>query len=130
MAGAGLHPYEYVYYNSFVGWTRGAYRRYEMDYWGTSSKEMTEYINSIARRRATVLAYNTQDLMRPYARHVVDIYNGKHDEPTTYDYIAILIRADWNDQSCSSAPVIHTIGRMGATFAVLRGAVDSAGCSQ
>jgi hypothetical protein len=130
VAAIGLHPYEYVYYNSLVGWTAGAYRRFEMDYWGTSSKEMMEYVNSIARGRTTVLAYDAQDLMKPYARHIVDVYNGRHDEPTKYDYIAILIRAGWDDQSCSSAPVIHTIGRMGATFALLRSSTDGAGCEQ
>ena len=130
VAATGLHPYEYVYYNSLVGWTPGAYGRFEMDYWGTSSKEMMEYINSIARGPTTVLAYDAQQLMKPYARHIVDVYNGRHDEPTRYDYIAILIRAGWNETSCSSAPVIHTIGRMGATFAVLRSATDGAGCEQ
>ena len=28
-----LHPYEYLYYNAFVGGLEGAARRYEMDYW-------------------------------------------------------------------------------------------------
>lgn len=28
-----LHPHEYVYYNALVGGPKGAYRRYEMDYW-------------------------------------------------------------------------------------------------
>ncbi len=130
IAGAALHPYEYVYYNALVGWTPGAYGRFEMDYWGTSAKEMTEYINSIARGRTTVLAYNAQDLMKPYARHVVDIFNGRHDEQTSYDYIAILIRAGWTGQSCSSAPVIHRVGRMGAEFAVLRRPLEGAGCEQ
>jgi hypothetical protein len=129
VAGMGLHPYEYVYYNSLVGGTPGAYGRFEMDYWGTSSKEMMEYINSIARGRTTVLAPSAQDLMKPYARHIVDVYNGRHDEQIRYDYIAILIRAGWNGQSCSFAPVVHTIGRMGATFALLRASPQGEDCS-
>jgi len=28
-----LHPYEYLFYNQFVGGLQGAERRYEMDYW-------------------------------------------------------------------------------------------------
>jgi hypothetical protein len=35
----GLHPYEYVAYNSLVGGVRGAENRYELDYWGTSLAE-------------------------------------------------------------------------------------------
>lgn len=34
-----LHPYEYTYYNSFVGGTGGVFRRYETDYWLTCYKE-------------------------------------------------------------------------------------------
>lgn len=28
-----LHPHEYIYYNALVGGPKGAFRRYEMDYW-------------------------------------------------------------------------------------------------
>ncbi|MBW1786602.1 MAG: glycosyltransferase family 39 protein [Deltaproteobacteria bacterium] len=34
-----LHPYQYVYYNQFVGGLRGADGLYEKDYWATSYKE-------------------------------------------------------------------------------------------
>jgi hypothetical protein len=30
-----LHPYQYTYYNSFIGGTKGASRQYETDYWLT-----------------------------------------------------------------------------------------------
>ncbi len=32
----GLHPYEYLAYNSFIGGIAGAEERFELDYWGTS----------------------------------------------------------------------------------------------
>ena len=34
-----LHPYQYLYYNSFVGGLKGAYGKYETDYWGLGFKE-------------------------------------------------------------------------------------------
>lgn len=34
-----LHPYEYVYFSSLVGGLKGAYGKYETDYWGKSFKE-------------------------------------------------------------------------------------------
>src|SRR5678816_937513 len=40
-----LHPYEYTYYNSFVGGTSGVFRRYETDYWLTCYKEAMEKLN-------------------------------------------------------------------------------------
>ena len=45
MAWVQLHPYEYVYYNSLVGGVGGAFRRYEMDYWATSFREVASYLN-------------------------------------------------------------------------------------
>ncbi|MEP6896229.1 MAG: hypothetical protein ABI986_11540, partial [Chloroflexota bacterium] len=41
-----LHPYEYTYYNSFVGGTSGAFRNYETDYWLTCYKEAVEELKA------------------------------------------------------------------------------------
>ncbi len=40
-----LHPYEYTYFNEVTGGIKGAYQKYEIDYWGESFKETTEWIN-------------------------------------------------------------------------------------
>ncbi len=42
---ARLHPYEYTYYNSFIGGTGGAFRHYETDYWLTCYKEAVQEFN-------------------------------------------------------------------------------------
>jgi Dolichyl-phosphate-mannose-protein mannosyltransferase len=46
---AGLHPYEYVAYNSIVGGIKGAANRFELDYWGLSlaesARSLAAYIN-------------------------------------------------------------------------------------
>lgn len=41
-----LHPYEYLYYNSLVGGFKGAYNRYETDYWGLAFKEAAIWFNN------------------------------------------------------------------------------------
>jgi hypothetical protein len=47
-----LHPYEYCYYNRFIGGIRGAYsRNLDTDYWVTSYKEGVEELESYLRRR-------------------------------------------------------------------------------
>ncbi len=38
---ASLFPYEYIYYNAFVGGVHGASGRFETDYWGSSLREAT-----------------------------------------------------------------------------------------
>lgn len=39
-----LHPYQYVYFNEFVGGLKGAYERFETDYYGASFKEAIEWL--------------------------------------------------------------------------------------
>jgi hypothetical protein len=48
-----LHPYEYIYYNSFVGGVSGAEGRFETDYWAISFREAAEYVNENASPNAT-----------------------------------------------------------------------------
>ncbi|GHT40269.1 hypothetical protein AGMMS49965_08290 [Bacteroidia bacterium] len=38
------HPYEYTYYNRFVGGTKGAFGNYEMDYYDHTTREASEWI--------------------------------------------------------------------------------------
>ncbi|RME90383.1 MAG: hypothetical protein D6770_02595, partial [Anaerolineae bacterium] len=47
-AGVRLHPYEYIYYNRFIGGVDGAFRRFELDYWGISYREAARYVNRVA----------------------------------------------------------------------------------
>ena len=41
-----LHPYEYVYSNEFVGGFKGAYGKYETDYWVASMKEAVLWLKT------------------------------------------------------------------------------------
>lgn len=40
-----LHPYQYIYFNEFVGGLHGAGNLYETDYWGAALKEAVEWFN-------------------------------------------------------------------------------------
>lgn len=51
-----LHPYEYVYYNQFIGGVNPASHRYEIDYWAVSVKEAALYLNEAAPLNSTILA--------------------------------------------------------------------------
>jgi hypothetical protein len=39
-----LHPYEYVYFNDLFGGVRAAAGRFELDYWGTSFRELGQLL--------------------------------------------------------------------------------------
>ena len=42
IAMARLHPYEYTYFNAFIGGVHGAHDKYMLDYWGLAFKQATE----------------------------------------------------------------------------------------
>ncbi len=62
------HPYEYVYYNQFIGGIEGAKYRYEMDYLGISTSEAFAYINQQAEPGATIFVIMQFDLAEILAR--------------------------------------------------------------
>jgi hypothetical protein len=45
---ADLHPYEYLFFNDSVGGLKGAYGKYETDYWGASYREAAEWLRANA----------------------------------------------------------------------------------
>ncbi|MDR2512145.1 MAG: GtrA family protein, partial [Bacteroidales bacterium] len=45
------HPYEYVYFNEFVGGVKNAYGNYEMDYYYHSTREATEWVMKDAAKQ-------------------------------------------------------------------------------
>ena len=64
--GLRLHPYEYIYYNRLVGGVQGAFRRFELDYWGTSYREAAAYLDAAAPANATVWVEGPTHLLQEY----------------------------------------------------------------
>jgi hypothetical protein len=61
-------PYEYIYFNSFVGGLEGAAKRFSLDFMGVSLKESFEYINKVAEPESTVLVLGSVEVAKSYAR--------------------------------------------------------------
>lgn len=47
------HPNQSVYFNAFAGGPRGAFGRYELDYWGNSLLQGVEWVAGVARSSGT-----------------------------------------------------------------------------
>jgi hypothetical protein len=45
------HPYEYIYYNELTGGIKGAYGKYELDYYFTSQREASEWLISYLQKK-------------------------------------------------------------------------------
>jgi hypothetical protein len=121
MAGLGLHPYEYIYYNRLVGGMHGAFRRFEMDYWGTSYREAAAYLDATAPANATVWVEGPTHILQEYARPDLKIYSTYEPERADhYDYVVALTRFDLDLASYPEAPVEHAIERQGALLTVIK----------
>ena len=65
---ARLHPYEYIYYNSFVGGVHGAAGRYTLDRLCTSYREAMRYVNKVAIPDAAIAAPGAPLAAEEFAR--------------------------------------------------------------
>jgi hypothetical protein len=116
-----LHPYEYIYYNSFVGGEAGAFRKFELDYYGTSYREAAQYVNQVAPPGAAVVIAGAFAIFADYARPDLRL-SGQSDlkADSHYDFI-VLDSNDNRDQTvCPSILPAMTIAREGAILAVVK----------
>ena len=118
-----LHPYEYVYYNSAIGGVRGAFRNYELDYWTTSYKEATEYINMVSPKNANVVVWGPNHIVERYARDDLNIqkyHQGDEKDTPPGTYVIISTRLNKDIYLYPMATQLFQTGRDGAIFAVVK----------
>jgi hypothetical protein len=116
-----LHPYEYIYYNQFIDGVGGAFRKYELDYWGTSYREAASHINSIAPQQATVWVDGPSHIFELYARRDLQIYSDyETDRAEHYDCVVTTTRYNLDLESFPDAPIIHTIERNEGILTVIK----------
>ena len=119
--GIHLHPYEYTYYNQFVGGTGKAAQRYETDYWLTCYKEAVEQlgraihepVNLYVRREFYIAAY--------YAPENVSVFDYKNKKIQPGDYVLYHSRAFPNLQRYADTnEYFQRVERDGAIFCEIR----------
>jgi len=116
-----LHPYEYVYYNRFAGGVQGAFRNFELDYWGTSYREAAEYLNLTAPQGASVWVDGPAHIFELYARDDMQVYSDyEMDRAENYDYSVSTSRHDLDLTSQPDAQIIYMIERDGAILTVIK----------
>lgn len=117
-----LYPYEYVYYNSFVGGTSSVQDRFELDYWRTSLRESALHLNEFAPHQSKIIISGSAALFNNYARKdlLVETVNSyTQDLDGGYDYSVQLSRWEkWNIYP--NAEIAYLIERDGAVIATIR----------
>ena len=116
-----LHPYEYIYYNQFVGGVSGAVGRFETDYWVTSYREAAEYVNGVASPDANIWVEGPAHLFTPFARADLKVFSPNEvDRAASYEYVVATSRYDFDKISYPDAEIIYTIARGDAVLAVIK----------
>lgn len=133
-----LHPYQTTYFNCLAGGLRRAGHRYETDYWGASYREAMQWVNRKAARSdgpITVLAavnYSSYLCVEQYAGSNVVVRRsfGRWTDrtlPAGHDYYVALRRFGF-DKNFPDAPVVHTVGRDGIVFTVVKAGANGQSC--
>jgi hypothetical protein len=117
-----LHPYEYAYYNAFIGGTGGAFRHYETEYWLTCYKEAVEQLGGRTSGPITLFVHREAYIAATYASDGMTVLDerGNEDQIHSGDYILVDTRTNEDRKTFHDAPVVLTIGRAGAAFCVIR----------
>jgi hypothetical protein len=117
-----LHPYEYAYYNAFIGGTGGAYRHYETEYWLTCYKEAVEGLEGRLAQPATLYVHREAYIAATYAGDRLTVLDerGHENQIRPGDYILVNTRTNEDRKTFREAPTVLSVERAGATFCVVR----------
>jgi hypothetical protein len=117
-----LHPYEYTYYNSFIGGTAGAFRHYETDYWLTCYREAVTQFNLIETQPVKLYVHREPAAAQPFAAKNITVLDeiGAVSQIKSGDFVLINSRTNEDRKAFHDAPIILNIGRVGATFCVIK----------
>ena len=116
-----LHPYEYIYYNRFIGGVQGAFRKYELDYWGTSYREAANYLNKTAPANASLWVDGPVHILQLYARPDLKIYSTYETARAEhYDFVVVTTRYNLDLQSYPGAKIVYAVERDGSLLTVIK----------
>ncbi|GIK08451.1 MAG: hypothetical protein JETCAE02_08110 [Anaerolineaceae bacterium] len=120
LGAARLHPYQYAYYNSFVGGTGGAFRVYETDYWLTCYKEAAEQTDFTLPARLFV--HREASIAAPYAVSGLTVLDerGNLKDIRAGDYILVNSRTNEDRKTFHDAPTVGEVRRGAAVFCVVK----------
>jgi hypothetical protein len=118
-----LHPYEYIYYNSFIGTVDHVYRRFEVDYWCTSLRESIDFLNKSAPYNSSVVILGPTTAAIPFARKDLKI-NDTNIFGDELDYVITCRYAIWEDTKYSDSEVIYEVRRGNGILAQVKAIQD------
>jgi hypothetical protein len=114
------HPYEYAYYNLFLGGISGAYRQYETDYWLTCYKELLGQMDEKSTGRLFVLRQPSNAQLYAPAGLEVLRFEPDDDQTQSGDYLLLTTRANVDQLYYPQAPVRYQVEKDGAVLCLIK----------
>lgn len=118
MAVIYLHPFEYIYLNSFTGGVSGGYGWYELDHECISLRQGIETANRLVPPEATVMVPRQVGSVRQYARPDIRLV-GRTSAPKNVDYVLTCTWPSTVDLSNQGFAPIFSVQRGNAVLATL-----------
>ena len=117
-----LHPYEYTYYNSFIGGTDRAFRRYETDYWLTCYKDAVQQLNESTSEPGNLYVHREAYIAQYYAGENILVHDlrGALDQVQPGDYVLVNTRTNEDRRVFREAPPVLQVERGEAIFCVIK----------
>jgi hypothetical protein len=117
-----LHPYEYTYYNSFIGGTGGVFRHYETDYWLTCYKQAVQEFDQEQTGPVNLYVHREAEVAAPYASSNVTVLDerGALTQIKPGDFVLVNTRSNEDQHDFHGDPIVLSVGRAGATFCVIK----------
>ena len=117
-----LHPYEYTYYNSFIGGTSRAFRNYETDYWLTCYKEAVQTLNQATEGPTTLYVHREPYIAAYYAGKNVTVQDlrGALGDVKSGDIALVNTRTNEDRKVFKDAPILLKVARGNAIFCMMK----------
>jgi len=114
-----LFPYEYVYYNTLAG--TNTFRQYEADYWATSFRELSQFINQKAPPNSRVAVWGPLRSFMNYSRPDISTFSSDVGPIPIEPYYAVILSRYNDDLSINpDSPVLYRVERNGMILAVVK----------
>lgn len=117
LAGVRLHPYQYIYYNSFAG---DVNNRFELDYWAISYRQAMEYVNSVAPANSNIMVAGPGQAAELYAREDLTVLSDDAPTTETFAYAIVTTRYDFDSRLYLNGEIVYVIERDGAALSVVK----------
>jgi hypothetical protein len=117
-----LHPYEYTYYNSFIGGTDQAFRKYETDYWLTCYKEAVQQLEQTLEQPVDLYVHREAYIAGYYADENITVHDlrGALEDVQPGDTILVNTRTNEDLRVFKDAPHLLQISRGKAVFCIVK----------